>query len=193
MAYAHAEVAPQPVAQVVPAHVAEAVSVDVGPEPEPEIAPAAERQNVQYAAAVQTLVQPLPAVSSDVTPQVQPVQPTFVRPKPQRTATPAVAAARAVPGRFVVQLGAFSNSENAQRAWSQAERRFGLGGSQPFTTTIDQGGRTLHRVSVAGFASQADATRLCGSIKAKGGACFVRAAAGDALASWAPRSNSGRA
>ena len=94
--------------------------------------------------------------------------------------------------RFVVQLGAFSNEGNAERAWQQAEQRFALADHVPLTTTIDINGRTLHRVSVSGFASQADAARMCGSIRARGGACFVRANAGDASVRWAARYAEGR-
>jgi cell division septation protein DedD len=88
---------------------------------------------------------------------------------------------------FVVQLGAFSNEDNAERAWQQAESRFALAGHVPLTTTIAINGRTLHRVSVSGFATQADAVRLCGAIRTRGGACFVRGNAGDASVRWAAR------
>ena len=87
----------------------------------------------------------------------------------------------------VVQIGAFSNEANAERAWQQASSRYDLAGRAPLTTTFDFGGRTLHRVSVSGFASSADAQRLCGQIRSEGGVCFVRAAAGDASIRWAAR------
>lgn len=87
----------------------------------------------------------------------------------------------------VVQLGAFSNEANAERAWLQAAHRFGLEGRSPLTATIDIDGRTLHRVSVSGFASAADAQRLCGRIQGQGGVCFVRGQAGDASIRWAAR------
>jgi Flp pilus assembly protein TadD len=87
----------------------------------------------------------------------------------------------------VVQIGAFSNEANAERAWQQASAHYDLAGRAPLTTTFDFGGRTLHRVSVSGFASTADAQRLCGQIRNEGGVCFVRAAAGDASIRWAAR------
>ena len=90
-------------------------------------------------------------------------------------------------GRFVVQLGAFSNEGNAERAWQESERNYGLGRLQPTTTTINIDGRTLHRVSVSGFASSVEAGRLCASIKSLGGECFVRTNAGDAAIRWAAR------
>ena len=104
-------------------------------------------------------------------------QPDFQRPAPVRSGAASV----------VVQLGAFSNEANAERAWVQASRHYGLDGRRPLTTTIAVNGRTLHRVSVAGFASQADAQRLCGQIRGQGGACFVRGQAGDASIRWAAR------
>ena len=100
---------------------------------------------------------------------------------------PRRARSRAARPPVVVQLGAFSNEGNAERAWVAAERHYGLGDYRPLTTTFDHDGRTLHRVSVSGFASSADAQRLCGSISARGGACFVRAQAGDASIRWAAR------
>ena len=60
-------------------------------------------------------------------------------------------------------------------------------GRAPLTTTIQVNGRTMHRVSIAGFAGQADAARLCGAIRSQGGACFVRTNAGDASIRWAAR------
>jgi Flp pilus assembly protein TadD len=78
-------------------------------------------------------------------------------------------------GRFVVQIGAYGSSALAQQGWSQAQKRFGLSAEQPLSMVVTLPGKgTFHRVSVGGFNSQADAARLCGSIKAKGGACFVR-------------------
>jgi Flp pilus assembly protein TadD len=87
----------------------------------------------------------------------------------------------------VVQLGAFRSEANAERGWQQVSARYGLSARRPLTTTFNYGGRTLHRVSVAGFASDTDARRLCEQIRSHGGYCFVRAAAGDASIRWAAR------
>jgi D-alanyl-D-alanine carboxypeptidase len=87
----------------------------------------------------------------------------------------------------VVQLGAFTSEANAERAWQQVSARYGMAGRRPLTTTFAHGGRTFHRVSVAGFASAADAQRLCSQIRGHGGLCFVRATAGDASIRWAAR------
>ena len=150
-------------------------SADPAPanEQEAEFAAAAEGLNRPSAAIVRTASASLPA-------------PVFQREAP---VSPDV---RRGNSRFVVQLGAFSNEGNAERAWQQSERQFSLGDHIPLTTTIDINGRTLHRVSVAGFASQSDAARMCSTIRSQGGACFVRANAGDASVRWAARYAQGR-
>lgn len=90
-------------------------------------------------------------------------------------------------GRFVVQLGAFANASNAQRAWGGVTRRLGLGGYEPLSGTTRVANANLVRLAVSGFATRADADRMCGRIKASRGVCFVRAQSGDALAAWAKR------
>ena len=139
---------------------------------------------VRFAAAAETLTRPDRAIIRTASVS-RPIAPVF-RPQVEH---PVRSTAN---GRFVVQIGAFSNDANAERAWQQAERSYGLGRFQPTTTTIDINGRTLHRVSVSGFASSLDAGRLCSSIRARGGNCFVRINAGDAAIRWAARYAPGR-
>ena len=155
------------------------------PAPEAPPAPPSE-QEVRFAAAAQTLTQPEPAVVRTAAVSLPPA-PVFERERPSRPAE--VGSGKS---RFVVQLGAFSTQQNAERAWQQAERRYGLSGRAPLTATIAMNGRTLHRVAVAGFASQSAANRLCSSIRSQGGACFVRINAGDASVRWAARYAQGR-
>lgn len=175
-----------------PVQVAEAVPVPVPtPDPAPAYylpapppaptAVASSEEEVRFAAAARTLNRPEPAVVRTASVSLPPA------PVLRRAAPAAAPQVRRGNSQFVVQLGSFSIEGNAERAWVQAEQRFGLRGHQPLTTTFNQGGRTLHRVSVAGFASQSDAQRLCGSIKSRGGACFVRTQAGDAAVRWAAR------
>jgi Flp pilus assembly protein TadD len=84
---------------------------------------------VRFAAAAETLVRPTPAVIRTAA-ATRPSAPTFrPAPAPRARTTPN--------GRFVVQIGAFSNEGNAERAWQQAERSYGLGTHQPTTTTTD--------------------------------------------------------
>jgi Flp pilus assembly protein TadD len=141
-------------------------------EPAPEV-------RVQYAAAARSLVAPEPALIRAAAITRVPA-PVFHRARPQ-------VSVRDGSAPVVVQLGAFSNEANAERAWLQASGRYGLERRRPLTTTIDLNGRHLHRVSVSGFASAGDAQRLCGQIRGQGGTCFVRAQAGDASIRWAAR------
>lgn len=100
----------------------------------------------------------------------------------------AVARPAAVSG-YVVQIGAFASLEQAERGWSTAKRRYALAGDRtPLTTRISIPGKGIfHRLSVSGFETRGEATQLCATIKAKGGACFVRATAGDSPLQWASR------
>jgi cell division septation protein DedD len=147
----------------------------------PAVAEAAAQPEARYAAAVRTLSAPSPVLSR---PQVAPARasrPTF-RPAPiSRVAAVSARIPRigSGPGRFVVQLGAFTNPQNAERAWQQASARFGLGHAEQRTARVTVNGRSFTRVAIAGFGSRADAARVCSSIQARGGNCFVRALAGD--------------
>jgi cell division septation protein DedD len=95
---------------------------------------------------------------------------------------------RAANGRFVVQIGAYRHVIQAERAWTAAQRRYGLAAEQAVSTTVNLPGRgTFHRLAVSGFHASDQATRLCGTIRARGGACFVRTVAGDAPLQFASR------
>jgi hypothetical protein len=75
----------------------------------------------------------------------------------------------------VVQLGAFSTPQAAAAAWNHYVRgneKLGL-----FPQVVSQAnvnGTNFHRVAIAGFGDRAGADRMCGAIRAAGGACFVR-------------------
>ncbi|WP_129794590.1 SPOR domain-containing protein [Sphingosinicella sp. CPCC 101087] len=168
-----------------PIEVAEQAPSYYLPAPETPAQPQESAAPVRYAAAARTLIRPQSAVARTVSAPLP--APLFERDAPRHGA-----GVRRGNSPFVVQLGAFSNEDNAERAWQQAERRFALAGHVPLTTTIDINGRTLHRVSVSGFATQAEAARLCGAIRTRGGACFVRHNAGDASVRWAARYAEGR-
>jgi len=87
-------------------------------------------------------------------------------------------------GGFFVQLGAYQNAGAAHTAWGRATGRFGaFAGKAPSSTSINVKGKTFYRLSVGGYA-RPDADKLCTGYRAKGGKCFVRAAAGDQVASW---------
>lgn len=179
VAQASAPVAVQASAPVpaAPAPLAELAAVVEQTPDEP--APAPEPAPARYVAAARTLVEPqAPLIRAESgAPRTPP--PAFRRARPVEVAR----------GNqpVVVQLGAFSVEANAERAWVQHARDYDLDDYRPLTTTFSHNGRTFHRVSVSGFASAADAQRLCGAIKARGGVCFVRAQAGDAAIRWAAR------
>jgi Flp pilus assembly protein TadD len=138
-----------------------------------------------YAEAVQSLVAPKAAVFRASAPRVAPTLTRFERPS---TRAHAPAAPRAGAGRFAVQLGAFASASGVERAWAAAYRRYGFGSHTPLSTTVKIPGKgTFHRLSVAGFGSRDEAARTCATVRAKGGACFVRAVAGDAPVLWASR------
>ncbi len=172
--------APGQVAEVAPAEpVADIAQVQAAAAPAPvvavtEVAETAPRPMVGQVvfAERRAVVQPLP---------------------PQAQSRPAVAA-KAAPlarttamttptkGNFMVQLGAYDSADMARWGWNQISKRHAaLAGQTPYTMPIGNG---LVRVAVGGFA-RGDADRMCRSIRAKGGICFVRANAGDQVASWA--------
>lgn len=76
---------------------------------------------------------------------------------------------------WLVQLGAFSSPQAAKVGWTQAVRgneRLGL--FPQVITQANVNGRNYHRVAIAGFGDRAGAVRLCDSVRAQGGSCFVR-------------------
>jgi Flp pilus assembly protein TadD len=173
-----AAVAPEPVTPVPVAPIAKPVEVAHYPAPV-----ASAPVEVRLAAAAQTLVKADPAVIKAPLKIAAINVPAF---KPARTPT-LEAPTKVGNGRFVVQIGAYQSAAIAQAAWVRAARRYALNAElKPHSATVSIPGKgLLHRLSVAGFDSQAEAVRLCGSIRAKGGACFVRTRAGDAIAAWA--------
>ncbi|QNA84146.1 tetratricopeptide repeat protein [Sphingomonas sp. So64.6b] len=104
--------------------------------------------------------------------------------KPKPVVGAAVAPRAAAKGNFFIQLGAFDSAAVAKDAWSRiARRNESFGAHTPSGMPIKSGAGSFYRLSVGGFARE-DATALCRSYKAKGGSCFVRASAGDQVASW---------
>lgn len=158
--------------------------VSYAPASDAPAAPAPTEEEVQAAIAARTMNRPVPSVMRTAAVSL-PAAPVFRR----AAARPAAVASEVRMGdsQFVVQLGAFSNEGNAEAAWVAFQERYGLTPYAPLAATIEIDGRTLHRVAIAGFAGQDDAQRLCGSLRARGGECFVRSSAGDASVRWAAR------
>jgi Flp pilus assembly protein TadD len=181
--YAFASAAAVPVEAVEPAQATS--FADAAPATLRTEAPA----EVHYAAAVQSLVVAQPAVAAPI---AEAPVPTFQpRAKSVSASGKLGSASRSTKqGRYVVQIGAFSTASATERAWQVAERRYGfISEREPLTTTISIPGRgEFHRLAISGFDQRGDAAAVCASIKAKGGACFVRVNAGDAPVRWASRS-----
>lgn len=88
-------------------------------------------------------------------------------------------------GTFYVQVGAYRNAGVAHDAWGRVARRYAaFAGHTPQGMTMTSGGASFYRLSVGGF-TRADAVSLCKGYRVHGGACFVRAGAGDQVALWA--------
>jgi hypothetical protein len=102
------------------------------------------------------------------------VQQAAARPAPRAPAS----------GNYYVQLGAYENAAVAHDGWARAKRRMPtLADQTPQGMRFSQDGADYYRLSVGGF-TKADARRLCNSYRARGGKCFIRTDAGDALAQW---------
>jgi len=87
-------------------------------------------------------------------------------------------------GRFYVQLGAYDSAGVARDAWKRAARTFpSFSGHTPQGASIKTAAGSFYRLSVGGY-TRADAVKLCLTYRASGGHCFVRANAGDQVASW---------
>jgi hypothetical protein len=84
-------------------------------------------------------------------------------------ATPAEPAAPSGASGSVVQLGAFANQAQAERAWTALSARFPSVGAMSKMIVPFPGGIRLR----AGAASPADAKAVCQTLKAAGENCFV--------------------
>jgi Flp pilus assembly protein TadD len=136
-----------------------------------------------YAQAVQSLVAPQPGIARRRAAPIAAVAQTL------RANSPSFAQARPEnAGRFAVQLGAFSSAPAVERAWASLYKRYGFGDHTPLSTTVSIPGKgKFHRLSVAGFGNRGEADKVCRTVRARGGVCFVRAVAGDAPTQWASR------
>lgn len=160
--------------------------------PVTQAVPAAAPAPVSVAAAAATQVQfgPRQEVVQPLPPQA-PVAARVAAVRQPRTAPVAHPAAvtRVAPtptsGSWYVQVGAYENANVARDAWRRIRvANPGLGAHQPQGASVTAAGATFYRLSVGGF-SHDSATTLCASYRQQGGRCFVRAAAGDRIASWA--------
>ena len=171
---------PTRLALATPVAPVEQVAAVTAPEPMPE--PVAESAPV--APAVTT---PAPVIRAEAAPIRSAVVPASRAFAPRSGFRNAVAMRPASGGRYVVQLGAFSTSGAAERAWTRVSGRFGLASYDPINGAGKARNATLVRLSIAGFGARGDADRVCTRIRQGGGVCFVRTQSGDAPARWVQR------
>jgi len=78
-------------------------------------------------------------------------------------------------GSWMLQLGAFSTSASAEKAWESFGKKYAdvLEGLSPDYRQTEVNGKTLFRLRAGGFATRADATARCEELKKQGGSCLV--------------------
>lgn len=90
------------------------------------------------------------------------------------------------PAGWAVQLGAYDSLGIAREKWGVLKKRSSLLGNYPASShAAVVNGRNFYRLTVNGLATRADAAKLCGELKAKGQACFVRQMDGAETIQWA--------
>jgi DedD protein len=126
---------------------------------EPRVADSTEPQ----AAAIAAAREPPSAAPEPL--QVPPKPPVDTAPPPEQAAVAAPAsAARAAVGGWVVQLGSFSEEENARRL----AQRVATFGYSPSITNHRASGRTMYRVRVGPHESRARADAAASALSAHG-------------------------
>jgi cell division protein FtsN len=95
--------------------------------------------------------------------------------KADKTKAPAKPAATDAGAASVVQIGAFSSEQLADKEWSKAAAVApgAMAGKGKRVVPVTRDGDTLYRTSITGFASREQAAALCNQLKAAGGSCFV--------------------
>ena len=179
---APAPAAPGPIAPVVvaqaPAPVAPAPVVAVAASVPPAPPPA--RSTLATMAA--NAMSDVKAVFASVIPHSQA---PAAKPKPRVAASPAP---RRGNSPAVVQLGAYGSPDRVLAAWNGNAKKYGaLKAYLPMSAKFASPKGVFYRLSVRGFASDADARNLCMSLRRQGAACFVRNVAGDAPVNIAMR------
>jgi cell division septation protein DedD len=123
----------------------------------------------QVASATPAPAQPKPVQPKPVAPKPAP-QVAVAKPAPTPPA-PRAAPAPAASGNWRVQLGAFGEEGRARALWSQLSKKVGgLSAYQPYLVKAG----AVTRLQAGPIASSADASRLCGAIKAAGADCMPK-------------------
>ncbi len=110
-------------------------------------------------------VKPPPSVAQ-VPPAARPIRPAADAPPPTIVAKPPAS------GSWRVQLGAFREPPRAKALWQEATSR--VSGLSAYKLFLVSGG-DVTRVQAGPLGSEADATRLCGKLRAAGYSCLPRA------------------
>ncbi|MEO0347086.1 MAG: SPOR domain-containing protein [Pseudomonadota bacterium] len=129
-----------------------------------EDSPAEESTAEEAAAPPETGPEAEPVVTTPTSRDPSPVE-TVVSVPEQAPETPPQPVAATDDGQlWAVQVGSFSNRENAQRLASELRGR----GLLAFLSQIESGGNTLHRVRVGPQASRDEAAEVAAALKASG-------------------------
>ncbi|WP_374942772.1 tetratricopeptide repeat protein [Sphingomonas sp.] len=159
-------------------------------------APAAPAEPMAVAEAALAALPPMPATPADVRLAERAMTPVRVAaPAPLiraqmralKVALTRVAPPMAVRGNWYVQVGAFRNVAVARDGWRHATRRMpALAARTPTNARFVAKGGAVYRLAFGGFV-RPEADALCRRYRSTGGACFVRAGAGDRVAQWAAK------
>jgi hypothetical protein len=118
-------------------------------------------------------------------PQARPAVPPMLKAQPRAYKVALARPAGPPKGQWYVQVGAYRNPAVAENGWKQVTRRMpALARNVPVTARFAAKGGDFYRLAFGGL-GRSEAESVCRRYKASGGACFVRAAAGDQVASWA--------
>lgn len=93
---------------------------------------------------------------------------------PAAPGAPAAKAGAVPAGAAFVQLGAYSNAAEAEKAWAALGKRFGAisGTNKRIVEAAGEGGRKVFRLQAIS-ANPAEAQQLCAKLKAARESCFV--------------------
>jgi cell division protein FtsN len=97
------------------------------------------------------------------------------------------------PTGWAVQLGAYDSLGIAKEKWGVLKKKSAMLGNYPASShAATVNGRNFYRLTVNGLATRADASKLCGELKAKGQTCFIRQMGGSESIQWASAATPGK-
>jgi hypothetical protein len=143
------------------------------PEPAPRPAPPAPRAPALSAHAANA---PL-SLNPDAAPAPRGPTRTASTAPTSLAAVPSVNPASAARGGYAVQVSSQRSEAEAQSAYHALQGKYGsvLGGRSMFVHKVELGAKgTYYRAMVGPFATQAEASQLCSSLKSAGGSCLVQ-------------------